>query len=119
MCRPTINHWHIDLSFIRNFPLSSFTPSVNLHRLDILWLNCFDRPEEDGSPDIIFLSEMLPKIREFHTSDSTLLTTKLLHAKRQDGRPAFSFMDLRQFSMNLPSPKMKQIFDIYCRMQVT
>ena len=30
---PTIIH--IDLSYFRNFPLSSFTSSVNLHRLDI------------------------------------------------------------------------------------
>jgi hypothetical protein len=93
---PTINH--LDLSYIQNFPLSSLTPSVNLHRLDIsnLWDN---KPlEEDGSPELV-LSEMLPKIREFHTSESSLLTTKLLHAKRQDGRPAFNFMDLRQLSM--------------------
>jgi hypothetical protein len=27
-----------------------------------------------------------------------VLTTKLLHAERQDGRPAFNFMDLRRFS---------------------
>jgi hypothetical protein len=43
---------------------------------------------------------MMPKIREFHTSESSLLTTKLLHAKRQDGRPAFNFMDLRRLSMS-------------------
>jgi hypothetical protein len=30
---PTINH--INLSFINNFPLSSLTSSINLHRLDI------------------------------------------------------------------------------------
>ena len=33
---PTINH--IDLSNILDFPLSSLTPSVNLHRLDIFHL---------------------------------------------------------------------------------
>ena len=27
------------------------------------------------------------------------VTMKLLHAKRQDGRPAFNFMDLRRLSM--------------------
>ena len=27
-----------------------------------------------------------------------MLTTKLLHAERQDGQPAFNFMDLRRFS---------------------
>jgi hypothetical protein len=43
---------------------------------------------------------MMPKIREFNTSDSSLLTTKLLHAKMQDGRPAFNFMDLRRLSMS-------------------
>jgi hypothetical protein len=99
---PTVNH--IDLSYIQNFPLSSFTsftsftPSVNLHRLDIFRLECFDRPEEDGFPETIIQSEMMPKIREFHTSGSTLLTTKLLHAKGLDGRPAFNFMDLRRVS---------------------
>ena len=90
---PTINH--IDLSYIKNFPLSSLTPSINLHRLDILYLNRSDRPEEDSCPEIVI---QLPKIREFHTSGSSLLTTKFLHAKRQDGQPAFNFMDLRRLS---------------------
>ena len=88
---PTINH--IDLSFIYNFPLSSLTLSVNLLRLDIYFVG---RLKEE----IVVHSEMMPKIREFRTSGSTLLTTKLLHAKRQDGRPAFNFMDLRQLSMS-------------------
>jgi hypothetical protein len=53
----------------------------------------------DGrSPEIIEM--MMPKIREFHTSGSTLPTTKLLRAKTQDGRPVFNFMDLRQLSMS-------------------
>jgi hypothetical protein len=89
---PTMNH--IDLSFIRNFPLSSLTLCVNLHRLDISSL------EGDDSPEIVVQSEMMPKIREFHTSNSCLLMTKLLHAKREDGRPAFNFTDLRRLSMN-------------------
>jgi hypothetical protein len=99
----TINY--ITLTFIQNFPLSSLTPSVNLHRLEIFGLKCFDLPEKDGSPEIVVLSEMLPKIREFHTSYSTLLTTKLLHAKRQDGRPAFNFMDLRRLSIDITGPE--------------
>jgi hypothetical protein len=89
---PTINH--IDLSSIRNFPLSSLTSSVNLHQLDIFSL------KENVSPDIVVLSEMMPKIREFHTSHSSTLTTKLLRARMQDGRPAFDFMNLRKLSMN-------------------
>ena len=93
---PTVNH--IDLSFIQDFPLFSFIPSVNLHRLDILYLRRFDGVEEDGSPEIVVQSEMTPKILEFHTSRSSVLTTKLLHAKTQDGRPAFNFMDLRRLS---------------------
>ena len=95
---PTINN--IDLSFIENFPLSSLAPSVNLLRLDIYHLRHFNRleDEEDDSPEIVVLSEMMPKIREFHTSESSLLTTKLLNAKMQDGRPAFNFMDLRRLS---------------------
>jgi len=44
--------------------------------------------------------EMMPKIREFRTSNSAFLTTKLLHAKRQDGQPAFNFMDLRRLSIH-------------------
>jgi hypothetical protein len=99
---PTINH--IDLSLIRNFPLSSFAPSVNLLRLDIDYLCCFNRldplGDEDGSPEIVVESEIMPKIREFNTSNSALLTTKLLHAKKQDGRPAFIFTDLRRLSMS-------------------
>ena len=90
---PTINH--IDLSFIHNFSPSNLTPSVNLLRLDISL--CLSSPfEEDGSPEIMV--EMMPKIHEFRTSDSFRLTTKLLHAKRPDGQPAFNFMDLRRFS---------------------
>ena len=91
---PTINH--IRLSSIQNFPLSSLTPSVNLLRLDIYNLTYFD-PLDDGSPEIVV--EIMPRIREFYTSKSTLPTTKLLHAKRPYGRPAFNFMDLRQVSM--------------------
>jgi hypothetical protein len=96
---PTMNH--IDLSLIQNFPLSNLAPSVNLHRLDIFYL----RLEEDDSPDseIVVHPEMMSKIREFHTSESSLLTTKLLHARRQDGRPAFNFMDLRRLSISSTS----------------
>ena len=96
---PTINY--INLSFIRKFPLSSLVPCVNLHRLDIFYLICFDPVEEDGLPDIVVQSEMMPKIREFRTSDSSVLTMKLLHSKMQDGRPAFNFTDLRQLSVSL------------------
>ena len=88
---PTINH--IDLSSIRNFPLSCLTPSVNLLRLDIS-----DILEEDGFPEIVV--EMMPKIRELNISSSSHLTTKLLHAKMPDGRPAFNFMDLRRLSIS-------------------
>ena len=93
---PTVDH--IGLSFIQKFSLCSLAPSVNLLRLDILWVTCFeyfDQHKEDG------LNETMPKIREFHTSESSLLTTKLLHAKTQDGRPAFNFMDLRRLWMQL------------------
>jgi hypothetical protein len=83
---PTMNH--IDLSCIEDFPLSSLTPSVNLLRLDI-------RDVQPLEKEVVVQSEMMPKIREFHTSGSALLTTKLLHAKKQDGQPAFNFMGLR------------------------
>ena len=95
---PTISH--IDLSFIQNFPLSSLTPSVNLLRLDISYLRRSSPRREDLS-QIVVQSEMMPKIREFRTSESTVLTTKLLHAKKQDGRPAFNFVDLRILSIYL------------------
>ena len=96
---PTINH--IDLSFIQNFPLPSLTLSVNLHRLDIVTCSSSRRLEpfeEDDSPELVV--DMLPKIREFHTLGSSLLTTTLLHAKRQDGRPAFNFLDLRRLEIS-------------------
>jgi hypothetical protein len=89
---PTMNH--IDLSCIEDFPLSSLTPSVNLLRLDI-------RDVQPLEKEVVVQSEMMPKIREFHTSGSALLTTKLLHAKKQDGQPAFNFMDLRRLSICL------------------
>ena len=93
---PTINH--IDISCIENFPISSLTSCVNLHRL---YLFDMDIPEVDGSssPEIVVQSEMIPKILEFYNFESTLVTTKLLHAKRQDGRPAFNFTDLRLLSV--------------------
>ena len=94
---PTINH--IDLSFIQNFPLSSLTASVNLRRLDIFYLTHFDPDGDDGSFETV-QSETMPNIREFHTSGSDLVTTKLLRVKRQDGRPAFNFMDLRRLSIS-------------------
>ena len=92
----TINH--INLSYIRNFPLPKLTPSVNLLRLDILFLTPL---EEDSSSEIAVQSEMMPKIRELYTSSSSRSTTKLLHAKGQDGRPAFDFTELRLLSMSL------------------
>jgi hypothetical protein len=82
---PTINR--ICLSFMQNFPLSSLTSSVNLHRLDVHHLGCY--------PEIVVQS--MPKIREFHTSESTYL---MLHAKRQDGQPVFNFIDLRRLSIS-------------------
>jgi hypothetical protein len=97
---PTINY--INLSNIeKNFPLSSLTPCVNLHRLDIFHLKGLKdlNPREKGSPEVAV--ETIPKIREFHTSESSQLTKKLLHAKRQDGRPVLNFTDLRRISMSL------------------
>ena len=94
---------HIDLSYIRNFPLNCLTPSVNLHRLDIFHMRCFlphELLEEDGPIYTAVQLEMTPKIREFHTSESALLTSMLLHVKRQDGRQAFDFMDLRRLSIS-------------------
>ena len=88
MCLPTINQ--IDLANIHNFPLSSLTRSVNLHRLDIFDLS-FDPPE------IVVESEM-PKIRELRISNFHSVVV-MLHAKMQDGRPAFNFMDLRRLWM--------------------
>jgi hypothetical protein len=93
---PTINY--IDLSYIVNFPLSSLTPCVNLHRLDISHLQGLN-PRESGSPEAAV--ETVPEIHEFRTSESSRLTKKLLHAKRQDGRPAFNFTNLRRMSMSL------------------
>ena len=97
MSLPTMNH--IDLSHIVNFPLSTLTSSVNLLRLDMSYLACFRYPEEDNFFKTV-QSEMLPKIREFHTSHSYQLTKKLLDVKGQDGRPVFNFMDVRQLSIS-------------------
>ena len=54
----------------QGFPLSNFTPSVNLLRLDISYLKRFDKLDENDSSEI------------------SLLTTKSFHAKRQDGQSA-------------------------------
>ena len=89
---PTINH--INLSYIRNFPMSNLIPSVNLLRLDLYNLD----PLEE---EIVILSEMMPKFHEFHISHCPLMTTEVLDTKSQDGRPAFNFMDLRRLSTSL------------------
>ena len=82
---PTINH--IDLSSIYYFPLSSFTPSVNLLRLDIENLrDDFDsKLDEDGSrsPKFVGKLESIPKIRHFRTFNSYPMTKKLLHGETQ------------------------------------
>ena len=69
-----------------------------MHRIDLFRISHYH--SEDGSPEIV-QSELVSKIREFHTSDSSRLTTKLLYGKMQDGRPAFNFMDLRRLSVHL------------------
>jgi hypothetical protein len=94
---PTINH--IDLSCIENLPVSSLTPSVDLLRLDIFHLCRFDPLEDDDETFEIVQSEVMPKLCEFQTSGSSMLTKKLLRAKRQDGRPAFDLMNLRRLSL--------------------
>ena len=48
---PTINH--IEISCIRNFPLSSLTSSINLHRLDIFDMFDAGAGIEDGSFEIV------------------------------------------------------------------
>ena len=50
----------------------------------------------------------MTKICEFHTSYSSLLTMKLLHDKRQDGRPAFNFADLRQLPISFSCSEDKR-----------
>ena len=95
---PTTNH--IDLSYIHNFTLSILTPSVNLHRLDLSYMECED---DDDTPEIDqseMMMMVIPKIREFHISECSLLTTRLLRSKRQDGRSAFDFTDLRRLSIS-------------------
>ena len=89
---PTINHIH--LSNIVDFPLSSLASCVNLHGLNIR--SPFNWLEEECS---VVQSKIAPKIREFQTELSFESMKTLLHAKRQDGQPAFDFMDLRRLSM--------------------
>ena len=96
---PTIDH--IDLSSIENFPLSSLaaSKSPNLRRLDINYLTL----GEDDPLENVVLPEAMPKILEFNTSDSSAMAEKLIHAKTQDGQPAFSYMDLRRLSISSSS----------------
>ena len=116
---PTINH--IDLSSIHNFPLSSLTPSVNLLRLDIenLGEDFIYKFGEDGSPSPKFVGklESIPKIRHFRTLNSYPMTKKLLHAKMQDGRPAFNFMDLRQLTTGTYDIRLQDEQNIRCLLQ--
>ena len=92
---PSINR--IDLSNIKKFPLSSLIPCVNLLQLDIFCLR--DAHEDDDDSFEIIPSEVMPKLREFNTTGSAVLTRKLLHAKMQDGRPAYNPMNLRRLAI--------------------
>ena len=94
---PTINR--IDLSYIDNFPMSSLIPCFNLLRLDVSCLRYFYTHEFDGDTLDIVQSEVMPKLREFHTSGSDVLTRKLLQAITQDRRPAFNPSNLRRLSL--------------------
>ena len=93
---PTMNH--IYLAFIKNFPLSSLAPCVNLHELDLLYMET-----KNGFPEII-QSEM-PRIRRLSTSQSSRLTRNFLHAKRRDGQPALDLTDLKQLQMSFGHPE--------------
>ena len=90
---PTINN--INLSTIPNFPVSSLILPANLLRLDLTHLSCVEPFEDEIA---VVQSEMMPKLREFHTSYSPGPTTLLLRAKRQDGQPAFNITNLRRLS---------------------
>ena len=83
---PTINY--IEIS---SFPLSGPTSCDNLHQLNIY------AGRENGSLEIVQPEKMF---REFRIFYSALVTTKLLHAKLQAGRPAINFMNLRRLSMS-------------------
>ena len=94
---PTI--YYIEISSIRNVPLSGLTSSDNLHRLNISHL--FDAGREDGSLEIV-------QLRRFFANSVTM---KLLHANLQDDRPAFNFMDLRRLSISSIRSEDEQKWD--------
>ena len=58
----------------------------------------FDVRREDGFLEVVQAEKML---RDFRTYDSSLVMTKLLYAKLQDGRPTFNFDDSRCLSFGL------------------
>ena len=105
---PSMNH--IDLTCINNFPLDILSYSVNLLRLDLTQVVCVDPLEEDGSPGYVVQSEITPKIRVLHISESFETTMKLVLAKTPDGRPAFKFVDLRQLSIAFTQIEDKRFF---------
>ena len=84
---------HIEISYIQKFPLSSLIPCVNLFRLDVLYLG-----HDDDSFETV-PSEVMPKLREFRTTGSSLLAMKLLYTKLQYGRPALNLTNLRRLSL--------------------
>ena len=110
---PTINR--IDLIGIENFPLSSLITCINLRRLNIASLPMRHAHDEDDDSFEIFQSEVMPKLREFHTSRSSVQTRKLLRAKMQDGRPAFNLMNLRRLSLCADESEDKSDFPYLLR----
>ena len=69
-----------------------------------------------GLPGFVYQSEMMPKIHEFHATESAWLTWKLLNARLQDGRSVSTSRILDDFRSLSPGLKMKIILGIYCRM---
>ena len=97
--------YYIEISSIRNVPLSGshfiwqpasteYIPSIRRRERGWLFGNC-------------------PVREEFCTFYSSLVTTKLLHAKVQAGRPAFNFMDLRRLSMSFFRSEDEQKWDFF------
>ena len=69
-----------------------------------------------GLPGFVYQWEMMPKIHEFHATESAWLTWKLLNARLQDGRSVSTSRILDDFRSLSPGLKMKIILGIYCRM---
>lgn len=89
---PTLTH--LDISHVRNIPISAFAPCINLEQLDIRYITL--APFEDQDPSLRMSCSKTPRILHFkNVGSNTADVERLLRAKWKDGRPVLDFTHIK------------------------